>query len=473
MTTDQTNTQRPIWPLILIALLVISIMVSTVMLAFTFLYRPLYDLHITDGGKTTSFATRSTTIAEALTEARIVINAGDDVFPPLSSDLEPDMTIQIERSRKVTVQIDDQAQTFITRINNPLALIASAQLSYDPANDRIFLDGALIDVSSLQNWSAPFEKIEIQRAIPFTLFTGEAGVEHYSFAATVAEALQEKRIPIYQHDHLDPPPNAPLSPHLHVHIDRAKAINIFSEDQRQRAFVIATDIASALDEAGWRLGPLDYTRQPADSPITEGMRIDIIRVREEIAEVREAIPFQTRWLADAELELDQRRHVNGQAGERLLRYRLRFEDGVEIQREQISAENLREAQDEIYYYGTRIVFRTLETELGPLEYWRVIRMELTSYHPYEFPGAQNITSTGIQITKGIVATHPDVIPYHTRVYVPGYGIGQVEDTGLGLSTTRRWLDLGYDEENYIPWRKQENVYLLTPVPDEFPYVLPP
>ncbi|MCY3835329.1 MAG: ubiquitin-like domain-containing protein [Anaerolineaceae bacterium] len=473
MIAGRTAAHRPVWLLLLLAALVMTIMVSTVLLAIALLYRPLHNLQIDDGGQSTSFATRSATVAEALAEAGIVIHAGDDVYPPLSSELAPEMTIEIERSRKVTVQIDDMAQTYITRINEPLALIASAQLSYDPASDRIFLDGSLIDESSLQTWSGPFETLAIQRALPFTLFTGDIGVEHTSFAATVGEALQENDISIHPHDRLEPPAETPLSADLDVHIDRAKAIHIFSTDQRQIAFVIAADIASALEEAGWRLGPLDYTRPAPDTPVREGMRIDIIRVREEIVEMREEIPHQTQWLADAELELDQRRHVNGQAGERLLRYRVRFEDGVETQREQISAETLREAQDEIYYYGTRIVLRTLETELGPLEYWRVIRMELTSYHPYEYPGAQNITSTGIQITKGIVATHPDVIPYHTRVYVPGYGIGQVEDTGYGLTTTRRWLDLGYDEENYIPWRKQENVYLLTPVPAGFPYILPP
>ena len=418
-----------------------------------------------------SLETRSDTVAAVLQEVGISLNAGDAVYPPLTTNLSPDLEISIDRSRRVTLQVDGQAQSFITRINAPLTFLASAGIPFNPSQDRIYLDDALIEDAQLHEWSTPFDTLEIHRAIPFRLFVGDVGEELTSFAATVGEALHENKIPIYSHDRLEPPPHTPLSPLMNVHIDRAKAIHIYSGIQSQRAFVTASDITTALEEAGWALGPLDYTRQPPDTPVTEGMRIDVIRVHEEVIEHREVIPFQTVWIADSELELDQRRYVSGQSGERLLRFQVRYEDGNEISREQISAQTTREPQNEAYYYGTRIVLRTIETEIGPQQYWRVIRMEITSYKPSD--GPVNITATGLKITKGIVATHPDVIPYHTRVYVPGYGIGQVEDTGYGLTTTRRWLDLGYEDENYVPWRKQENVYLLTPIPEEFPYVLPP
>jgi hypothetical protein len=50
------------------------------------------------------------------------------------------------------------------------------------------------------------------------------------------------------------------------------------------------------------------------------------------------------------------------------------------------------------------------------------------------------------------------------VYVPGYGPGVAGDTG-GMVKGRH-IDLGYDEDNLIPWYRWVDVYLLTPVPPE-------
>lgn len=466
-----SRVRRPLWPLAMLAALVLAIMFSTILLGIALLYRPLHSIRIVVDDQEITINTREETVVAALQAAGITLRAGDSVQPPLTSQLSSNAVINIERARPVTLLADDQAQSFITRITSPLAFLTSIGMEFIPDQDRVYVDGSLADVEALRDWEAPFSSLKLHRALPFSLINRGTEQVLYSFAATVGEALRENGISIYEHDHLAPPLHTPLSPNLQITLKRAKAVNIYSDDRMQRAFVVAEDVAAALVEAGWALGSLDYTRQPEETPITEGMRIDVVRVREEITEQREEIPYKTVWWADSELELDQRRHTHGQTGERILRFRIRYEDNVEIQREQLSTETVREPRDEIYHYGTRIVLRTLDTELGPLEYWRVIRMEITSYHPDE--GPVNITATGIKITKGVVATHPEVIPYHTRVYVPGYGIGQVEDTGLGLPNTRRWLDLGYETENYIPWRKRENVYLLTPVPAEFPYILPP
>ena len=471
-TATKLKARGPLWPLALLAALVLAIMLSSLLLGAALLYRPEFHIRIVDDNLNTFITTREETVAAALAQAGLSLRAGDAIQPPLTARLTSETNIIIERARLVTLGVNGQAQTFITRINSPLTLLVTAGIERQE-QDRIYLDGSLADESALAAWAAPFTSLDLRRALPISIIDGEHEQLIYSHAATVGEALTETGVALYEHDRLVPAPRTPLSANMRIHITRAIAIDIYGDGRQQRAFVEAQTIEAALAEAGWALGSLDYTRPSLETPITEGMRIDVIRVREEISEQREAIPYDTVWLADSELELDKRRYVGGQAGERIRRYRIRYEDSVEIQREQISLATVRAPQNEINYYGTRVVLRTLDTEFGTLEYWRVIRMDITSYHPSEMAQNPAITSTGQVLTKGIVATHPEVIPYHTRVYVPGYGIGQVEDTGTGLSTTRRWLDLGYDDENYIPWRKLENVYLLTPVPAEFPYILPP
>lgn len=464
-----------LWILALMAALTISAMLTTIALGAALLYRPLREVRIQDGEQVLRLSTREETVAAALAAAGILLRAGDSSQPPLSAPLANQTEITIQRARQVTLVIDERAQTFITRIQSPLTLLSSAGFALE-AQDRLRIDRELVHEEELAAWNSPFTLLEIERALPITIVVDETERRLYSHAATVGEALHAAGIAHYPQDSLAPAASTPLRADLRIEIARARAIEISAGGQQHRAFVLADTVGAALEEASWQLGPLDYTRPELTAVITEGMNIQVVRVREEIVEEREVIPYESLSVADPELELDQRRIVSGQNGERIIRQRVRYEDNEITGREQLEPVTIREKQDEIFYYGTRIVYRTLDTELGPLEYWRVIRMHITSYNPCE---SSPITSRRTRVRRGVVATHPEVIPYYTRVYVPGYGIGVVEDTGLGLigsglANTKRWLDLAYECDNYQrwSWREPHEVYLLTPLPDAFPFILP-
>jgi 3D (Asp-Asp-Asp) domain-containing protein len=74
--------------------------------------------------------------------------------------------------------------------------------------------------------------------------------------------------------------------------------------------------------------------------------------------------------------------------------------------------------------------------------------------------------------KGIVAVDPTVIKLGSKVYVPGYGIGDAADTG-GLIRGRH-IDLGFDDHNLELWHRWVDVYLLAPPPPRYQvrWVLP-
>ncbi|MBZ0275116.1 MAG: G5 domain-containing protein, partial [Anaerolineae bacterium] len=150
--------------------------------------------------------------------------------------------------------------------------------------------------------------------------------------------------------------------------------------------------------------------------------------------------------------------------------RIRLENGVEISRTAESAAVLVEPVNEVIAYGTNVVIQTVNTPDGPREYWRVLRLYATSYHPAAL-GGDDVTATGRRLTKGIVAIDPRVIPYGTEVYVEGYGVGLAADTG-GPRRSARWIDLGYDDENWVSWSRPVDVYILTPIPANINYMPP-
>ena len=96
-------------------------------------------------------------------------------------------------------------------------------------------------------------------------------------------------------------------------------------------------------------------------------------------------------------------------------------------------------------------------------------MWATSYHP-EALGGDNITATGDILSKGIVASNPNIIRYGSEVFVPGYGIGKMADTGPLYRPL--FIDLGYDDNNFVPWARWVDVYLLAPIPQNVTYLLP-
>jgi len=136
----------------------------------------------------------------------------------------------------------------------------------------------------------------------------------------------------------------------------------------------------------------------------------------------------------------------------------------------------RQPTTQIVSYGAKIVTRELETPDGVVRYWRKIRMLATSYTPAtcgkdsDHP-QYGITRLGWRATKGIVAVDPRVVNLRAEVYVPGYGRATAADTG-GMIKGRR-IDLCYDEDNLVLWKRWVDVYLLEPVPpaDEIDWIL--
>jgi 3D (Asp-Asp-Asp) domain-containing protein len=73
-----------------------------------------------------------------------------------------------------------------------------------------------------------------------------------------------------------------------------------------------------------------------------------------------------------------------------------------------------------------------------------------------------ITACGKELVKGLVAIDNRYIPFHTMMYVPGYGFAEACDIGGGVKG--RWIDLGYEDHNWKNWHQYLTVYFLTPVP---------
>ena len=297
-------------------------------------------------------------------------------------------------------------------------------------------------------------------------------------ATTVGQALHEANVVVNATDSVEPPPGSRLTQGMIIVVKRAFPLTIQADGRIIQTSGHHSKVGAALAEAGVRLVGSDYTRPGAEAALRPGDTIHVIRVSEDLLFEDQPIPYQTVRQASAELELDTQAVVSaGVPGVRRQRLRVRYENGVEVSRTIDGEWVVAEPANEVVGYGTRVVVRTIETPEGALEYWRVVRMRVTSYTAASSgkePGDPyyGITASGVPAGKGVVAVDRSIVPFRSYVYVPGYGRAFVGDTGGEVHG--RWIDLGYDEANYRPWSGTVEVYYLTPVPaaGDINYLLP-
>ena len=313
-------------------------------------------------------------------------------------------------------------------------------------------------------------------ALTITIQDGENNRTVQSSARTVGDLLAEAGINLGESDTANPPAETALVDGLVVQITRAIPLTIQVDGQAYAIFSSARTPAEVLANTGIVLGELDIVNPAADTVLNAGDTVQVMRVREESIVFDFEVPYQTVYQPSEDLVLDTKAVISGGVpGIKRQSTRIRYEDGVEVSRVDEGEWIEQEPVNEVIGYGTRITTQVVDTPEGPLEYWRVVHMRVTAYtaassgkspdHP-----SYGITASGRPAGTGIVAVDPNVIPFRSEVYVPGYGVGYAGDTGGGIKG--RWIDLGYDEDELQAWNGYVDVYYLTPVPAEINYLIP-
>lgn len=462
-----------------VALILLCVVTGVLLIGYIWTERQVF---VSVAGRRLAFKTHQRSVGALLQETGLVLHAEDRVQPDWEAPLGDQDEITIVRARVVTVDADGQTVTLRTQANSAAAILQEAHIRLQP-RDRVTVNAQPVDptdplpapstavhqLNSPASLDPPPVHVAVQRAVPFFLNDGGVLTELGTTATTVGRALLEANIPIYLGDLLSLPLDTPVAAGLRLSITRSRPITILADGRTIRTRTRAQTVAEALAEAGLPLRGKDYAIPRAESSISEGLQIQLIRVKQEFLIEEEPIPFQTEFQPDPELEIDHEQLAQaGANGVLKRRIRIDYENGQEVNRT-VEAQWVDVApRKQIHTYGTRIVLRELDTPQGPLQYWRKLRVLATSYtaatsgksrdHPQ-----YGITRLGWQAGRGIIAVDPRYINFLTRIYVPGYGIGIAADTGGAIRGLR--IDLGYDEDEDSPsWYRYVDIYLLAPPP---------
>ncbi|MCA9959335.1 MAG: DUF348 domain-containing protein [Anaerolineales bacterium] len=463
------------WPVRLLLLCLLLLGAGSLIAAGYLVTQDQYVIY--DGDTAVSVSGSFATVQEVLDAAALQIRPADLVVPPLTDPASPDIAIQIQRAKAVILRTEAEgARTFWTQQPTLAAFLQEVGVSVQRTT-QVFANGTLIPFGALTQAAVP-DEIEIGRFLTITIDDGERQQIVRTAKQTVGAALQEAGITLFAADGVEPPLGDWLQPDMTIHVQRSMPLTIEVDGRTIQTRSHHSNALDVLAEAGIGLIGEDYTRPGPDVKLQANNTIQVVRVTTDFRVEDTAIPYQTVWQATDQLAIDQKAVISyGEAGILRQRIRMRYENGV-LASETVDGEWVaREAINQVIGYGTRITLGIVDTPEGPREYWRVVQMRVTSYTAASSgkePGDPGYgrTASGLPAGFGIVAVDRNVIPFRSSVFVPGYGVGYAGDTGGGVRG--RWIDLGYDEDNYVSWSGYVDVYYLTPVPaaEDINYLLP-
>lgn len=468
-----TKLPKPATRTLLFALLLLAI--GSLAMAGLLTAQGQYTVY--DGETAVTVSGSFATVQEVIAAAGLALRPEDVVIPSPDAPADVDTAIQIQRARAVTLRTEsDGTRTMWTQAPTLGAFLSEGHMPVQRTT-QVYADRALVPFGSINQTPLPRE-VEIGRFLTVTVVDGGQQQVLRTSAQTVGAALAEAGLTLYAADGVEPSLGDWLEPDMTIQVRRSKPLTIQVDGRIIQTRSHHTNALDVLAEAGIGLVGEDYTQPGPERTLQANDTITVIRVTEDFRVVDEPIPFQTVWQASDQLDLDQRAVISyGQPGILRQRMRVRYENGVETSQMVDGEWVAREPVNEVIGYGTRINIGVVDTPEGPREYWRVVRMRVTSYTAAssgKSPGdpGYGVTASGRPAGYGIVAVDRSVVPFRSNVFVPGYGVAFVGDTGGGVRG--RWIDLGYDEDNYVSWSGYVDVYYLTPVPapEDINYLLP-
>ncbi|MBI2593995.1 G5 domain-containing protein [Candidatus Daviesbacteria bacterium] len=182
------------------------------------------------------------------------------------------------------------------------------------------------------------------------------------------------------------------------------------------------------------------------------------RFEEKFATVSASIKFETEYKDDPEVEAGiETVAQEGEDGKKTTTTKITYYNGEEFERDIVDI-SIASPKNKIISRGTKIVWKTLQTPEGEIQYWKKMRVYATHYDS-RCPGCNDWTAIGLRAGKGVIAVDPKVIKMRSNVYIPGYGKAIAGDTGGAIKGNI--IDLGFDDARTAGWKAQYiDIYLL-------------
>ncbi|HCW3283313.1 TPA: resuscitation-promoting factor [Listeria monocytogenes] len=261
----------------------------------------------------------------------------------------------------------------------------------------------------------------------------------WSTKTNVADLLKDENITTRPQDVLNVALDTKLKDGLKVNIDRAIHLSLQNGTKKDTVWTTKTKVSDLLAEKNIKLDQDDRVSPAKDSNLKEKMTVEVTYVNSKAEKKNEQVKFETVYKEDDSLNKGVEKVVQeGKNGEKVVEYKVTFENGKEKKRDVIKENVTSNKTDKVVVRGTKekVVATQVSTSSSsassssssaPSSGGKTYRMESTAY------SGGGITAYGINLSANpglkVIAVDPRVIPLGSKVWVEGYGEAIAGDTG--------------------------------------------
>jgi len=435
---------------------------------------------ITVNGDSREISTHALTVRGALRSAGYETGKLDSIDPPASAWLNGIGEIIVTRGYALQVWNDATGELIPVEaaFDTPAQMLVAAGIT-PVTGDEVRVNGLPV---SINDPIPAAGKVVLQYAPAIRMTVEQDGQQTVvrTTSTYIGKALWDEGIVVHGGDALSLPYTTAPEDVAPLSIFKAIPLVISADGRDLSTFATANTVGEALAMAGVSLEGMDYSKPAESDPLPSDGRIRVVRVREEVLSEQQNIPYSTDTITDESLASGETSIVSaGEFGLQEVRVKVRYENGEEVSRKTEDTVVLKQPVNEVKAIGTNLSLNTIDTPYGTLSYYKAVTVIATSYSPCN-SGTNTClptTAMGTTVKKGVLAVSPSwyKILKGTKIYVPGYGIGTVQDTG-SYPNTSYWIDLGYTDEEFASAGTLTfpniTVYLLGPFAEGTSLVLP-
>lgn len=322
---------------------------------------------------------------------------------------------------------------------------------------------AAVAVSSLfLGWALVYS----DTSIPVTIHANGQTRTILTKASTVEELFKTNGIILTEDDVISCEPSSALLPNMEITVTSSFPVAVASGGEVSIVRMREGSVGAALSLAGITYDSDDELTVLPYADVEPGMLIRHIDVRTEYMTVDEVMDY------DEEIIKDENRYIGndklvtkGEDGERRTVRRIVYRDGILSSREIMNQIILKETVNEVKIVGTKIRYQTNLT--GDTRVWKPkptkdeIKKTMVAEEVTAYTHTGSRTATGRRPRVGYVAVNPNIIPYGTKLYIPGYGYCTAQDTGAFRHENggnKNQIDLFMETEKECKkWGRKRNV----------------
>lgn len=275
-------------------------------------------------------------------------------------------------------------------------------------------------------------------------------------SSTVKGAMRENGLSISQDDEISPSLKSLLFSGMTISIDRSRKVYLSCDGINTEYTTMADTFREFLNENNITLSGEDTINVDLNAKIPEECSVKITRVRRDVVEVTEAVPYTSSSVNDSNLTVGETRISQyGVPGSKQVQYEVKYVDGELVSTNYVGEYVSVTPVNEIVSVGTKPKQLTATVGGHTFNYKKVITCNATAYDlSFESTGKRpgspgyGLTASGTYAKVGTVAVDPKVIPLGTKMYIVStdgsivYGYCTAEDTGGAIKGNK--VDLFYN-----------------------------